>query len=60
MTDRAVISTTEEFNAALVDLLAAGVDAGVDVNGGWTCRNNSGQDDYEVVVTELADPNSGS
>lgn len=60
MTDTDAISTAEEFNDALVDLLVAGLGAGVDVSGAWTCRNGGDHDDWEVVVTTLAHPDGGS
>jgi hypothetical protein len=60
MTDRYDVSTAEEFNDALAELLVAGVDAGVDVGGGWTCRNGDDHDDWEVVVTLLSDPGGGA
>ncbi|MGM0447697.1 MAG: hypothetical protein ACQERM_05510 [Methanobacteriota archaeon] len=41
------------FQAELRTLLYRAHDAGVDVQGGWECRNGDGDPDWDVVVTEV-------
>jgi hypothetical protein len=42
------------FGAELRALLRRAHEAGVDVRGGWECRNGDGEPDWDVVVTEVA------
>jgi hypothetical protein len=44
------------FRADLRALLRRAHEAGVDVEGGWECRNGEGRPDWDVVVTEVAKP----
>lgn len=48
--------TAEEFNDALIELLRQAHAAGVDVPGGWTCRNGPEHPDWDVVITEVTKP----
>lgn len=40
------------------DLLVGSVAVGVDVEGGWECRNGEASPDWDVVVTEMQKPPS--
>lgn len=42
-----------ELQRQLASLLRRAEREGVDVSGGWTCRNGDGTTDWDVVVTEL-------
>lgn len=42
-----------ELQRQLGSLLRRAEQAGIDVSGGWTCRNGDGTTDWDVVVTEL-------
>jgi hypothetical protein len=42
-----------EFRADLRALLRRAHESGVDVRGGWECRNGDGDPDWDVVVTEV-------
>lgn len=54
MTDDATPLTSEsELNEELKALLRRAYEGGVDVEGGWECRNGSEHPDFDVVVTEL-------
>lgn len=44
------------FQAELRALLRRAHESGVDVAGGWECRNDEGRPDWDVVVTEVAKP----
>lgn len=47
------VSTPEEFDAAIADLLAAAVENDVDPLGSWVARNGSEAPDFEVQISEL-------
>ncbi|MFW5973895.1 MAG: hypothetical protein ACOCPZ_00755 [Natrialbaceae archaeon] len=52
----------DAFRAELQALLRSAHRAGVDVKGGWECRNGEGEPDWDVVVTEIekrADADAG-
>lgn len=49
------ITTEAEFNEAVKRLLNGANRNGIDVLGGWPCRNGDERPDWEVVVVELAD-----
>ncbi|AEN06091.1 hypothetical protein Halar_2436 [halophilic archaeon DL31] len=55
MTDESHIATAGELNAKLKTLLRRAHDNGVDVEGGWDCRNGEspGHPDWDVVVSEV-------
>lgn len=43
-----------ELQHQLASLLRRADREGIDVAGGWTCRNGDDASDWDVVVTELA------
>lgn len=45
--------TESELQRQLASLLSLAEREGIDVAGGWTCRNEDGATDWDVVVTEL-------
>jgi hypothetical protein len=47
-----------ELNDELKALLRRGHDNGVDVEGGWECRNGTGHPDWDIVVTEVQKPDA--
>lgn len=54
MTDRTPSPTSrDELNAELKALLRHAHDNGVDVKGGWECRNSVDRPDWDVVITEV-------
>lgn len=52
-TDEPAVTTGDELNEALSSLLRRAHERGVDVEGGWDCRNGGGHPDWDVVVTEV-------
>lgn len=42
-----------ELQCQLASLLRRADREGIDIAGGWTCRNDDGMTDWDVVVTEL-------
>ncbi len=51
--EEAPLTTGTELNAELVALLRRANANGVDVVGGWECRNGDDHPDWDVVVTEV-------
>jgi hypothetical protein len=47
------ITSSEDFEAALGDLLRAALNNGVDPEGAWEYRTNNNGTDWEVMVLEL-------
>lgn len=47
------ISTAEEFEAVLGELLSAATGNGLDPEGSWVYRSNGTVSDWEVMVIEL-------
>lgn len=47
------ISTTDEFEAALGELLAAAAGNGIDPEGSWEYRSDDSGADWEIMVIEL-------
>lgn len=47
------ITTADEFNESLNDLMRTACENGVDVEGGWECRNRTGNPDWDVVILEM-------
>lgn len=47
------ITTNDEFEAVLGQLLAAANANGVEPEGGWEYRSNGADPDWEVVIVEL-------
>jgi len=46
-------NTKEELNTELRALLFTAYENGVDVEGGFDCRNGAEQPDWDVIVTEF-------
>ncbi len=59
MTEDMTISSAEELNRELRTLLRRAHEAGINVEGGWECRNGADTPDWDVVVTEVV-KNDGS
>lgn len=53
MTEDTAITSAEELNSELRELLRRAHESGVNVEGGWDCRNGTGYPDWDVVVTEV-------
>lgn len=47
------ITSKEELNAELRSLLFRAFENGVDVKGGFECRNGAEHPDWDVIVTEV-------
>lgn len=47
------LTSEEALNAEMKALLRRAHANGVDVEGGWECRNGDGHPDWDVVVTEV-------
>lgn len=45
--------TPESLDEALRSLLRTAHENGVDIRGGWECRNGDGYPDWDVVITEV-------
>lgn len=52
-TDEPTITTADELQSELGALLRAAHAAGVDVEGGYDCRNGDDNPDWDVLVTEV-------
>lgn len=46
-------ASKEELKAELQTLLRGAHDNGIDVNGGFACRNGEKYPDWDVVITEV-------
>lgn len=46
-------SSKEELNAELKSLLRRAHENGVDVQGGWECRNGAEHPDWDVLISEV-------
>lgn len=54
MTDSdTTLTSPSKLNSELRTLLQRAHSNGIDVQGGWTCRNGVGTPDWDVVVTEV-------
>lgn len=51
--DEDSLATPADLNAELISLLRRAHDNGVDVEGGWECRNGTDHPDWDVLVTEV-------
>ena len=58
-TEETLPSSEKEFNAELKALLVRAYNSGIDVEGGWECRNGLDHPDWDVIVTEVQ-KNDGS
>lgn len=47
------LSSEEELNAELKALLVRAYNSGLDVEGGWECRNGIDHPDWDVIVAEV-------
>lgn len=53
MTVDSAPSSEAEFHAELQSLVRRAHDEGIDVRGGWECRNDAEYPDWDVVISEL-------
>lgn len=51
--DKTPITSESELQTELKRLLCRAHDGGLDVKGGWDCRNGEAYPDWDVVVTEV-------
>ena len=58
-TEETPLTTQAELNAELKSLLRRAYTNGIDVQGGWECRNGVEHPDWDVIVTEVQ-KNEGS
>lgn len=47
------LTSREELNAKLQALLLSAYENGLDVEGGFECRNGADHPDWDVIVTEV-------
>ncbi|MEY7851853.1 hypothetical protein AB7C87_21925 [Natrarchaeobius sp. A-rgal3] len=47
------VTSKEELNAELKTLLRRAYEGGIDVEGGFECRNGAEHPDWDVIVTEV-------
>lgn len=47
------ITSKEELNAELKELLRRAYESEVDVEGGFECRNGAEHPDWDVIITEV-------
>lgn len=52
-TEETPLTTQAELNAGLKSLLCRAYANGVDVEGGWECRNGADYPDWDVIVNEV-------
>ncbi|HKL29300.1 MAG TPA: hypothetical protein VJ898_08530 [Natrialbaceae archaeon] len=52
-TEETAITSEEELNEELKLLLQWAHNNGIDVRGGWECRNGDEHPDWDLVVTEV-------
>ncbi|SIR61659.1 hypothetical protein [Natronorubrum thiooxidans] len=52
-TEESALSSEAELNAELKALLRRAHSNGIDVEGGWECRNGTEHPDWDVIVTEV-------
>lgn len=51
--DQSSITTAAELQTRIGILLRTAHASGVDVEGGWDCRNDGGHPDWDVIVTKV-------
>lgn len=51
------IMSREEMKAELRSLLIRAYESGIDVEGGFECRNGKKHPDWDVIITEVAKKN---
>ncbi|XVH32214.1 hypothetical protein ACNS7O_03255 [Haloferacaceae archaeon DSL9] len=47
------LTSKEELNAELKALLRRAYNSGINVEGGWECRNGADHPDWDVIITEI-------
>ncbi len=47
------VTSKEELNAELKALLRRAYESGIDVEGGFECRNGAEHPDWDVIITEV-------
>ncbi|WP_232686705.1 hypothetical protein [Halobacterium zhouii] len=52
-TEESTMTTSTELHAELKSLLRRAHTNGIDVEGGWACRNDAEHPDWDIVVTEV-------
>ncbi len=52
-TEETSLTTQAELNAEMKSLLCRAYTNGINVEGGWECRNGAEHPDWDVVVTEV-------
>ncbi|ELY48304.1 hypothetical protein [Natronorubrum sulfidifaciens] len=52
-TEETPLSSEAELNAELKALLRRAHSKGINVEGGWECRNGTEHPDWDVIVTEV-------
>jgi hypothetical protein len=60
MTDGEGPASGAELQAELQALIRGAYTNGVDVKGGWECRNSAAHPDWDVVVTEVSKPDDSA
>lgn len=58
-TDKSRLTSEAALNDELRALLQQAHENGVDVEGGWECRNGSKYPDWDIVVSEVEKPDDG-
>ena len=56
MTDVEAPTSADELQTDLQALIRGAHSNGVDVRGGWECRNSAAYPDWDIVVTEVSKP----
>ncbi|WP_336133580.1 hypothetical protein [Natronomonas amylolytica] len=51
-------TTDAELNAELETILHRANENGIDVRGGWECRNGPESPDWDVLITEVEKPDA--
>ena len=54
MTSDNTITTAEEFNAALIELVHRAHTQGINIEGGWECQTPIESPNWDIVILELA------
>ncbi|UPW01362.1 hypothetical protein M0R88_04470 [Halorussus gelatinilyticus] len=52
-TEETPLTSADALNAKLKALLRRAHASGIDVEGGWECRNDTEHPDWDVIVTEV-------
>ena len=51
--EETLVTSKEELNSELKSLLRRAYEGGIDVEGGFECRNGAEHPDWDVVITEV-------